>query len=337
MSASNAKFVVNPGWQILVRDLGVSPPDLLRHARVPPDLFSRPGQSLNAEAHFRIWNSLEQLVDDPLFPLKVVQVMTVETFSPPVFACFCSANLNAAFRRLAQYKPLIGPMRLNVDQRDSGTTVSLGDVFEDLEVPRSLIAMELAFFVQIGRQATREPVTPQSVHVTTPLSDAKSFEDFFGVAVTQDAFNGVTFRPEDAEKPFLTANENIWSVFEPELRMRLNDLQPDARFRDRVRACLTETLAGGSCSMELVAKNLAVSTRTLQRRLSEEGTSFQQQLNSLREELARHYLTNSSYSSAEISFLLGYDEPSSFFRAFHAWTGTTPDTVRQSGADAGLH
>ncbi|MEM7443942.1 MAG: helix-turn-helix transcriptional regulator, partial [Pseudomonadota bacterium] len=78
----------------------------------------------------------------------------------------------------------------------------------------------------------------------------------------------------------------------------------------------------------VVAGRLAISARTLQRRLSEEGTSFQQELNGIREELARHYLTNSHYSSAEISFLLGYDDPNSFIRAFHAWTGQTPERAR---------
>ena len=82
------------------------------------------------------------------------------------------------------------------------------------------------------------------------------------------------------------------------------------------------------------AARLAVSQRTLQRRLQEEGSSFQHELNALREDLARHYLTNPRYSSAEIAFLLGYDDPNSFIRAFHGWTGSTPDRVR---AESRLH
>ena len=81
-----------------------------------------------------------------------------------------------------------------------------------------------------------------------------------------------------------------------------------------------------------IADRLAVSTRTLQRRLGDEGTSFQQELSALREELARHYLTNTACSSAEISFLLGYADPSSFYRAFHDWTGVTPERVRVGAA-----
>lgn len=69
---------------------------------------------------------------------------------------------------------------------------------------------------------------------------------------------------------------------------------------------------------------LGLSTRTLQRRLKEEGTSFQRTLDEVRTELARHYLKNSSMSGAEISFLLGFEDPNSFFRAFQRWTGKTP-------------
>ena len=67
---------------------------------------------------------------------------------------------------------------------------------------------------------------------------------------------------------------------------------------------------------------------SLQRRPRQEGTTFQKVLDELREELARHYLSTSHYSSEEIAFLLGYEEPNSFFRAFRAWTGQTPEVVR---------
>jgi len=110
--------------------------------------------------------------------------------------------------------------------------------------------------------------------------------------------------------------------------MRMQDLEKDATFRDRVRACLMEILASGHYSMADVATRLAVSPRTLQRRLRQEDTSFQKELDSLREELARNYLAKSDYSSGQIAFLLGYEDPNSFFRAFRSWTGETPEVVR---------
>ena len=83
--------------------------------------------------------------------------------------------------------------------------------------------------------------------------------------------------------------------------------------------------------MSDVARSLAISTRTLQRRLQEEGTNYQAALNATRESLARHYLRNEGMSVGQISFLLGYESPSSFYRAFHSWTGQTPETARTSG------
>ena len=79
-----------------------------------------------------------------------------------------------------------------------------------------------------------------------------------------------------------------------------------------------------------MATRLGTSGRTLQRRLQEEGTTFQGLLGEPRHALARHYLQTTTLSSAEISFLLGFEDPNSFFRALSAWTGETPERARES-------
>ena len=80
--------------------------------------------------------------------------------------------------------------------------------------------------------------------------------------------------------------------------------------------------------MDHVARKLAISKRTLQRRLREDGATFQEVLADVREALARHYLQRTTLSGAEISYLLGFEDPNSFSRAFHAWTGKTPEQLR---------
>ncbi|RML95578.1 Transcriptional regulator, AraC family [Pseudomonas syringae pv. maculicola] len=80
--------------------------------------------------------------------------------------------------------------------------------------------------------------------------------------------------------------------------------------------------------MQQISRKLGVSTRTLQRRLQDEGTTFQQTLDTLRDSLARHYLRSTAMSSAQISFLLGFEDANSFARAFQSWTGSTPGKVR---------
>jgi AraC-like DNA-binding protein len=330
MTPESQKFALDPSLQVLLEDLGVSPQDLLRQAHLPLDLFSQPSPTLTTTEYFQLWQGLEALLSsDPAFPLRVAQATTVEAFSPPLFACVCSENLNQALKRLAQYKPLIGPLKLDVVQTDHHTQVALGELPGQFPLPSALIATELAFFVHLARLTTRAHIVPLRVQSTVSIPAAHQFEDFFGVHLTRGQLNAVTFSAADAQRPFLTSNAGMWSIFEPELQKRMKHLEIASQFRDRVRACLIEILASGECSMADVAKRLAVSSRTLQRRLQAEDTSFKQELSALRAELANHYLVNTPYSSAEISFLLGYSEPSSFFRAFHLWTGKTPEVVRE--------
>jgi len=102
---------------------------------------------------------------------------------------------------------------------------------------------------------------------------------------------------------------------------------------ERVRSTLLESLPAGAVSMQEISRKLGVSTRTLQRRLQDEGTTFQQTLDTLRDSLAHHYLRNTAMSSAEISFLLGFEDSNSFARAFQSWTGITPRTARSQMVD----
>lgn len=174
---------------------------------------------------------------------------------------------------------------------------------------------------------------PQLVVVPAPPRGTKHLaevEAWLRARVERGDTTLVRFSRLDATRPFLTANAGMWDFFEPELRRRLNDLSGDATLGAKVRAALIELLPAGSGSARSVARQLGISTRTLQRRLGDEGITFQALLADLREQLARHYLTESTLSLTEIAFLVGYDNPSSFHRAFNQWTGATPLGIRHA-------
>jgi AraC-like DNA-binding protein len=97
-----------------------------------------------------------------------------------------------------------------------------------------------------------------------------------------------------------------------------------------------EALPSGQGDVSNVASRLGMSSRSLQRKLGAVGTSFQTELQIIRTRLAEHYLRGTDHSSAEISFLLGYDDPNSFIRAFHSWTGTTPEAMRRASWNGNL-
>ena len=84
--------------------------------------------------------------------------------------------------------------------------------------------------------------------------------------------------------------------------------------------------------MTAVSHKLTVSSRTLQRQLHGEGTSYQAVLADTREHLARHYLGQGTLRTSEIAYLLGYDDTNSFYRAFRTWTGTTPESLKAAVA-----
>lgn len=303
--------------------------DVLRYAQLSWDLFSRKSITLSAEEFFRLWEGLAFVKqDEPTLPIRMVKTISTETLSPPMFATVSSDNLNMALHRVSTYKPLVGPVRLKVVQEDNETHAIFTGLSENNLLPANLAVLELAFWVHIARVVTREHIMPKAVHMTHTPPDLAAHEAFFGLPITISHRNSLTFSAADAQKPFLTSNHAIWSIIEPELNKRLRSLTQKSLFKDRVRACLVEILASGNYSMANVAAKLAVSSCTLHRRLKEENTTYQHVLDELREELARHYLATSDYTTGEIAFLLGYEEANSFYRAFRVWTGQTPDTVR---------
>ncbi len=331
--SKSSEYSIDPGWRVLWRDLGVSWTDVLKAAALPEDLLARESQTLSAVEYFALFRALESAAKDPLLPVKIVERYAVESFQPPLFAALCSPNLGVACERLAQYKRLIGPMKLTVRAEDA-LRIELRWTSVIERPPAGLVLTELAFLVRLARIATREPV--RATAVTLADADAPiapGLSEFFGAEVRRGERHSVTFSREDAALPFLTANAGMWAVFEPELRRRLMDLDGAATLRERVRAALLELLPSGRTSLGDAAQRLAMSARTLQRRLGEDGTSFQAVLDETRRELALHYLQRTAITSGEISFLLGFADPSSFFRAFHGWTGLTPERARGTSAD----
>ncbi|MEZ4302814.1 MAG: AraC family transcriptional regulator ligand-binding domain-containing protein [Polyangiaceae bacterium] len=323
-------YAVEGSWRSLFKDLGVRPADVLRRAGLPEDLLSRPAVRLSSEAFFRFWDSLDAELGDPLLPIRLCTTLRAESFSPALFAALCSPNYLTAVHRIQKYKSLVAPMRILIDESADQMTVGLEWLDKAVRPPVSLVAMELVFFVQLARLGTREMVRPIEVRTPVPPAPAKAYEDLFGVRVREGDVHRLTFSRADAARPFLTSNEGMWEAFEPELRRRLAELDETATVGERVRAALLESLPGGQASMESVAQRLALSKRTLQRRLEREGTSYQKVLQDTRESLAKHYLQRTKLAPAEISFLLGFEEPSSFYRAFSDWTGQTPETLRQA-------
>ena len=326
-SAEN--YVVNRGLGVILHDLGIEAANLLRRADLRPDLFASDSAKLTQQQYFSLWNALEAESTDTPIPLRMAPVLTLEAFDPPIFAAVCSPNLASAAQRIARYKRLIGPMGLRVDLSPHALTLEY-QWPEGVIPPRILAAAELTFWVALARLATRHNVKPLQVATYEPPAEQEQYGKYMGVRIVRGDSQRIRFSHEDALRPFVTARAGMWDVFEPELQRRIHELDTPPSMTELVRSTLLELLPAGQSSIRDVARTLAVSTRTLQRKLNDEDTSFQKVLNATRESLAKHYLSNTRLSLPEVSFLVGYEEPNSFYRAFRVWTGTTPDAVRSS-------
>ena len=110
----------------------------------------------------------------------------------------------------------------------------------------------------------------------------------------------------------------------------LAQLPPRTGLAERVQRALARDLDARSKGVDAIARQLAMSSRTLQRRLASESVSYQQLLDAARKEAARRFLAEPSLAISEVAYFVGYSEPAPFHRAFKRWYGVTPEAFRQT-------
>jgi AraC-like DNA-binding protein len=131
------------------------------------------------------------------------------------------------------------------------------------------------------------------------------------------------------ERPLPRHDPALFAYLERHTRSILARIPAAGRAADQVRRLITEELRNGEPSQADISRRLAMSERTLQRRLRDENTTFAEILDSARAELSQLYLREGNIAAYEVAFLLGYSEPSAFHRAFRRWTGQTPQEFRK--------
>ena len=313
------RFLLEGQYDKLIKSFGVNVEEVLRKAGIPEDIFSHRSPSITQEQYFALMTVIENSMSDPALTVKIASSDKVEYFSPPIFAAYCSKDAHTCIERLAKYKSLIGPLRF-ITERSNGVFLIEIRAGGDVVLPSLRVEMEIVFLLHIIRNATRTHVTPIRL-IMRRLITERTFVDFVGITPEMGEKNLLILSEHDITLPFITRNDMMWSYFEPELRRRLYDLKIGDNITTRLRAALIELLPGGSCEIDDAAQKLGLSRRTLQRRLKEEGTTFQQELDSVRESLAEHYLEDANLTMDSIAYLLGYQELNSFRRAFTSWTG----------------
>jgi AraC-like DNA-binding protein len=320
-------FVIDKMYKNYLDDIGVNGELVFKKAGIPYKSIDDEGISLTKQQYIAFMESMDTFTTDEHI-LMVSNVDQLVMFVPPLFAAMCSKNGISCFERLATYKKLMGPFILNITKDNQQLNIEF--VFDDRQtpIPRFTVLSEQVLMVGLIRKTTGLRIVPRVVASIYDYGDGQ-FQDYFGIKPEKSTKNVVSFSLVDMQEPFLTANNTMWNYLEPELKKRIKEMEIDETFAAKVRSKLIELIPSGDCTIENVAFELAVSSRTLQRRLMSEKTTFIKQLNHTRELMARNFLKNQRMSTDEIAFMIGYSDANAFSRAFRSWTGITVGDYRE--------
>ncbi|WP_299549577.1 AraC family transcriptional regulator [uncultured Tateyamaria sp.] len=312
--------------------LHVDPTAVMRRMRFPTDFLQNDGRGVTAADYFSGWNAILAEADRDDAPLFLGRAYARGPFNPAFFAFTCSPTVAVGLERLSLFKPLTGPLILSLNRlQDQTLEITKTSNQPTLPLPATFAATELAFLTEAIRACTGHHVTPRSARLPERIACHEALEEFLGTPIETGGANRITLSPEDADRKLLSADPAQWAQLEPNFKRQMQLQNSEQAIAARLRAALSEMLPAGEATIDAAARRMRLSTRSLQRLLRAEGTRFQQILDSTRANLAREYLTSTELNVAEISYLLAYRDPNSFYRAFNTWTGQTPQSVRAAG------
>lgn len=212
-------------------------------------------------------------------------------------------------------------MRLEFTQSQHTFSIHFSYVYPNLELPRFSLLNEQLLLISLLRKGTGNAIKP--LLVAGPYSAGAVIQSYIGIEIQTTADNQIVFQLSDLAQPFLTSNNTMLDYLEPQLRHKIAEVGQEVSFTSVVQSSLYTAIPAGAFTLEDIASGLGVSVRTLQRNLSAENTTFNQQIKYIQKTLALGYLKNPKLTISEIAYLIGYADPSSFSRAFKTWTGTT--------------
>ncbi len=320
----NKHFRVSGSMFLKLEELGVPAAAVLRRAGLPQGFIDQPRALLKTEELFALWRAIGEVSTNPAIGLLLGTETKTERFHP------IGQNFGAAMEQMARYKQLTCPEEILQEKDEEEWRIQFRWLLADDVEPPVLNECCFAWVLSIARHGTGTRLSPVRVEFVQPRPHVKTIERHFGCRVVSGApRNAIVFRAADAQRPFVTRNAELLAMLAPQFEEELKQESGDENFVERVRIAIQQKLTGRRPTIEAIADALHISSRTLQRRLQDEGSSFQRVLEEARHHLARHYLNNSVLELNEAAYLLGYEDSNSFVRAFRTWEGVPPARWRE--------
>lgn len=311
---------------------GFGTSDCLKNTTIDPAILKDPSAEISAIQELQvIENIVDGIGDVPGFALEVGSHYHLTTYGIWGFVFTSSSTLRSAVEFGLRYVTLTFAFS-NISLEESGDLACL--CLDDADLPekikRFVVERDSAAILNIYRELFSQSIPFEAIHFKYPApKDASVFDHAFGISPKFDQDKNGTFfhrRLLDAALP--TANAATRKIFEAQCQRLLQQRESDVGLAHKVRQRLLENI-GGKVDMESVAESLGISTRTLRRQLSAEGSSFRTLLEEVREILACELIKTTNLPLEEIALRVGYSETSNFFHAFKRWKGVTPNVFRK--------
>jgi len=250
------------------------------------------------------------------------------------FMMQASKNLEEAIQVYCQYGHMVCPM-IAYDYKTKGKFAIIElhqNALWKTTYPRNArIAIDfvLASTVNFIKALSGKSIYPQAVEVEYAKSAVTTYYDVLHCQVLFNApLHRMIFLAEDVQTPVLTSDVSLFEMFHSILGQK-KSLAVQASCRDAVRHLLLMQFKGQIPTIEEAAAGLDMTVRTLQRKLTEEQTSFREIAGAVKKELALHLMKSRAGTITEVAEVLGYNDLSAFRRAFKLWTKATPKEVKK--------
>ncbi len=314
--------------------LGLDTGPILAAAHLDRVTLQDPDARIPIEQVEALWRKAYELSNDPDLALHAIEILPFGAYRVIDFLAVSAPTIGAALAKVADYFPLInGLVRLRYDVGDDIVTFVLEAPMHPDTITRPYAEYTLAAVFLRSRIAMnqRYPLMRIDFSHTQP-ADTSEHERIFECPVRFGADNCQLVIARDVWETPRAGDPTLFSILDTHARMLLDQLPAQTGVVGRVREAIQAELRGGDPRLESIAKHLAMSPRTLQRRLRDEGALFNDLLDELRFRAAKSYLAQRDIAGTEVAYLLGFAEQSSFNHAFRRWTGQTPSEFRRGAA-----
>ncbi|WP_050614134.1 AraC family transcriptional regulator [Bacillus testis] len=321
---TNTRIRIPDGLWTGLKQLGVNTRDLVRKAKLPLTVITE--SVVTVEQYYALWQAYSDIIGDmEAGILKLPIVFETAQYPPSVLAAYHARDYRDALQRMVRYKEMCPPEKLRIVEEGKSCVIELEWLDTEQAGPPMLIGTTLAFLLELGRRGIGNPLKARLVEFTHSFGQVETLEEYFGCPIQLSAKrNRMTLQREDLDRPFISYNAELLEILTPVLEQTLDEQHRNHSITEIVKWIIKRNLTGERLDIQDVASELAMSERTLQRRLTDAKTSFKELLKKARHEQARQYLADPALDIKEVAFLVGYKDQSSFYRAFRSWEGETP-------------